>query len=298
MEKLYGSIEAGGTKFVCAVGNENLKIINTVQFATTMPEETLKNVINYFSNYKEKLVAISIASFGPIEIIKKSPNYGYITSTPKPGWENTDILGVLKKALSVPMHFTTDVNGSAYGEYICRNGIKSLVYYTIGTGIGAGVIQDGKEVSGFGHLELGHIRVSKHNKDSHFSGGCPFHGDCLEGLASGPSLEVRTKIRGENLPKNHAVWDIQAYYIAQAVMNATLSYRPEVVVLGGGVMSQNHMLDRVKNQFERLLNHYVEIPDINEYIVTPIASNNGSTTIGNIKYAVNIANQEDKSDYV
>ncbi|MCK1158679.1 ROK family protein [Streptococcus uberis] len=298
MEKLYGSIEAGGTKFVCAVGNENLKIINTVQFATTMPEETLKNVINYFSNYKEKLVAISIASFGPIEIIKKSPKYGYITSTPKPGWENTDILGVLKKALSVPMHFTTDVNGSAYGEYICRNGIKSLVYYTIGTGIGAGVIQDGKEVSGFGHLKLGHIRVSKHNKDSHFSGVCPFHGDCLEGLASGPSLEVRTKIRGENLPKNHAVWDIQAYYIAQAVMNATLSYRPEVVVLGGGVMSQNHMLDRVKNQFERLLNHYVEIPDINEYIVTPIVSNNGSATIGNIKYAVNIAKQEDKSDYV
>ncbi|MCK1246457.1 ROK family protein [Streptococcus uberis] len=298
MEKLYGSIEAGGTKFVCAVGNENLKIINTVQFATTMPEETLKNVINYFSNYKEKLVAISIASFGPIEIIKKSPKYGYITSTPKPGWENTDILGVLKKALSVPMHFTTDVNGSAYGEYICRNGIKSLVYYTIGTGIGAGVIQDGKEVSGFEHLKLGHIRVSKHNKDSHFSGVCPFHGDCLEGLASGPSLEVRTKIRGENLPKNHAVWDIQAYYIAQAVMNATLSYRPEVVVLGGGVMSQNHMLDRVKNQFERLLNHYVEIPDINEYIVTPIVSNNGSATIGNIKYAVNIAKQEDKSDYV
>lgn len=298
MEKLYGSIEAGGTKFVCAVGNENLKIINTVQFATTMPEETLKNVINYFSNYKEKLVAISIASFGPIEIIKKSPKYGYITSTPKPGWENTDILGVLKKALSVPMHFTTDVNGSGYGEYICRNGIKSLVYYTIGTGIGAGVIQDGKEVSGFGHLKLGHIRVSKHNKDSHFSGVCPFHGDCLEGLASGPSLEVRTKIRGENLPKNHAVWDIQAYYIAQAVMNATLSYRPEVVVLGGGVMSQNHMLDRVKNQFERLLNHYVEIPDINEYIVTPIVSNNGSATIGNIKYAVNIAKQEDKSDYV
>ncbi|MXQ47818.1 ROK family protein [Streptococcus pneumoniae] len=291
MKKLYGSIEAGGTKFVCAVGNENLEIINTIQFANRTPEETLKNVINYFSNYKEKLVSISIASFGPIDIIKTSPKYGYITSTPKPGWENTDILGILKNALSVPIHFTTDVNGSAYGEYICRNGIKSLVYYTIGTGIGAGVIQDGKEVSGFGHLELGHIRVSKYNKDSHFSGVCPFHGDCLEGLASGPSLEARTKIRGENLPTNHEVWDIQAYYIAQAVMNATLSFRPEVIVLGGGVMSQNHMLDRVKKQFERLLNHYVEIPDIDEYIVTPVVDNNGSATIGNIKYAINIAEQ-------
>lgn len=283
MEKVYGSIEAGGTKFVCAVGNENLEIINTVQFATRTPEETLKNVINYFSNYKEKLVSISIASFGPIDIIKTSPKYGYITSTPKPGWENTDILGILKNALLVPMHFTTDVNGSAYGEYICREGIKSLIYFTIGTGIGAGVIQDGKEVSGFGHLELGHIRVSKHDKDSQFNGVCPFHGDCLEGLASGPSLEIRTKIKGENLPINHEVWDIQAYYIAQAVMNATLSYRPEVIVLGGGVMSQNHMLERVKNQFESLLNHYVEIPNLDEYIVTPVVENNGSATIGNFE---------------
>lgn len=285
MEKVYGSIEAGGTKFVCAVGNENLEIINTVQFATRTPEETLKNVINYFSNYKEKLVSISIASFGPIDIIKTSPKYGYITSTPKPGWENTDILGILKNALLVPMHFTTDVNGSAYGEYICREGIKSLIYFTIGTGIGAGVIQDGKEVSGFGHLELGHIRVSKHDKDSQFNGVCPFHGDCLEGLASGPSLEIRTKIKGENLPINHEVWDIQAYYIAQAVMNATLSYRPEVIVLGGGVMSQNHMLERVKNQFESLLNHYVEIPNLDEYIVTPVVENNGSATIGNFELA-------------
>lgn len=285
MEKVYGSIEADGTKFVCAVGNENLEIINTVQFATRTPEETLKNVINYFSNYKEKLVSISIASFGPIDIIKTSPKYGYITSTPKPGWENTDILGILKNALLVPMHFTTDVNGSAYGEYICREGIKSLIYFTIGTGIGAGVIQDGKEVSGFGHLELGHIRVSKHDKDSQFNGVCPFHGDCLEGLASGPSLEIRTKIKGENLPINHEVWDIQAYYIAQAVMNATLSYRPEVIVLGGGVMSQNHMLERVKNQFESLLNHYVEIPNLDEYIVTPVVENNGSATIGNFELA-------------
>lgn len=284
MTKLYGSIEAGGTKFVCAVGNEAKEIVAQTQFPTITPEATLQATIAFFSTYQANLVALSVASFGPIDPIIDSPTYGYITSTPKPGWKNVDIIGQLKAAFDIPMYFTTDVNASAYGEVMVRE-LDHLVYYTIGTGIGAGIIQNGMEIGGIGHSEMGHVYVAKHPKDTDFNGICPYHDNCLEGLAAGPSLEARTGIRGENIPLDHEVWDIVAYYIAQAAIQATLSFRPEVIVFGGGVMAQAHMLERVRKEFARLLNDYVPVPDLENYIVNPIVENNGSATIGNFVLA-------------
>ncbi|MGG8343927.1 fructokinase ScrK [Streptococcus uberis] len=284
---MYASIEAGGTKFVCAIGNDNLEIIEKTQFATTTPEETLKKTIEFLKPFEKLLQSISIGSFGPIDVDKNSPTYGYITSTPKKHWSNVNLVGCLKEAFDLPIYFTTDVNASAYGEMISRQKINNLVYYTIGTGIGAGAIQDGQFVGGLGHTEAGHTYVMSHPTDieNGFTGVCPFHTGCLEGMAAGPSLEARTGIRGELISKDSPVWDVQAFYIAQAAIQATMLYRPQVIVVGGGVMAQEHMVERVRRQFESLLNGYLPVPDLKSYIVTPAIENNGSATIGNIALA-------------
>lgn len=288
--KLYGSLEAGGTKFICAVGNEKFEVVEKAQFPTTTPEETLHACIQFFKKF-DSLMGIAIGSFGPIDIDLDSKTYGYITNTPKPNWANVDVVGTLKNALHLPIYFTTDVNSSAYGEMVARKDVDTLVYYTIGTGIGAGVIQNGKFVGGLGHPEMGHYYVSKHPLDieHNFNGVCPYHNGCLEGMASGPSLEARTGIRGENIDENSPVWDVQAYYIAQAAIQATVTFRPDVIVFGGGVMSQEHMLERVRNQFVELLNGYLPTPKVEDYIVTPAIANNGSATLGNFVLAKKIS---------
>lgn len=291
MSKLYGSLEAGGTKFVCAVGDESFQIMEKTQFPTTTPYETIDKAVAFFKRYESQLAGIAIGSFGPIDIDKNSATYGFITTTPKKDWANVDLLGLISKEFSIPFYFTTDVNSSAYGESIMRNGIHSLVYYTIGTGIGAGAIQNGEFIGGLGHTEAGHVYVSLHPKDfaNNFRGVCPFHKGCLEGLAAGPSLEARTGVRGELIDKKSEVWDVQAYYIAQAAMQATVLYRPQVIIFGGGVMGQEHMLKRVREKFKVLLNDYVSVPDVSEYIVTPIVAGNGSATIGNFALAKQIS---------
>lgn len=191
MTKLYGSLEAGGTKFVCAVGDENFQIIEKVQFPTTTPYETIEKTVAFFKRFEEDLAGIAIGSFGPIDIDQNSKTYGYITNTPKENWSNVDLVGLISKDFKVPFYFTTDVNSSAYGEVIVRKSINSLVYYTIGTGIGAGAIQNGEFIGGAGHTESGHTYVALHPHDvaNEFNGVCPFHRGCLEGLACpvGPS---------------------------------------------------------------------------------------------------------------
>ncbi|WP_439327744.1 fructokinase ScrK [Lonepinella sp. BR2357] len=291
MTKLYGSLEAGGTKFICAVGDAQFNVVDKVQFPTTTPDETLAQTAAFFQGYADRLQGIAVGSFGPIDIDKNSPTYGYITTTPKPHWANVDVIGVLKKAVDVPFYFTTDVNSSAFGETLVRQDVTSLVYYTIGTGIGAGAIQYGEFVGGIAHTEAGHVLVSLHPQDQakDFHGTCPFHKNCLEGLAAGPSLEARAGIRGECIAQDSEIWDIQAYYIAQAALQATLLYRPQVIVFGGGVMAQQHMLDRVRKQFAELLNDYVPVPDLEQYIVTPAVANNGSATLGNFALAKKVA---------
>ncbi|MGT2907505.1 fructokinase ScrK [Streptococcus dentiloxodontae] len=293
MAKLYGSLEAGGTKFVCAVGDENFQVIEKTQFPTTTPYETIDKTVDFFKRYEDQLEGIAIGSFGPIDIDQNSNTYGYVTTTPKEHWSNVDLLGLISKEFNVPFYFTTDVNSSAFGEALVRKGVKSLVYYTIGTGIGAGAIQNGEFIGGIGHTEAGHVYVPRHPRDyaNEFQGTCPFHNGCLEGLAAGPSLEARTGIRGELIEQNSDVWDIQAYYIAQAAVQATVLYRPEVIVFGGGVMAQEHMLRRVREKFKALLNNYLPVPDVSEYIVTPAVAENGSATLGNFALAKKVAEQ-------
>lgn len=283
---LLGSVEAGGTKFVCAVGNENYQVQDQITFPTTTPDETLSNVVDYFKKFN--LDALSVASFGPIEIRKNSQWYGYITSTPKASWTNTNFIGYLKKYFDIPIFWTTDVNGSAYGEYVMstlsNEKINSLVYYTIGTGVGAGAIVDGQFIGTIGHPEMGHVLVKRHQDDLTFKGICPYHQDCLEGLVSGPTFETRLGVSGKDVDQKNHVWDIMAYYVAQAVMQTTLTLRPDKIVFGGGVSSEM-FLQKVRKTFKQLLNDYVQVPDLDRYISMPLVANNGSATLGNFALA-------------
>lgn len=283
---LLGSIEAGGTKFVCAVGNEDYQIKDQVQFPTTTPAETLQKTVDYFKQFDVQ--AIGIASFGPIEIRQNSPKYGYITKTPKPGWQDTDFVGYLKKQLNVPMFFTTDVNGSAYGEYqmslLANERVNSLVYYTIGTGVGGGAIIDGKLLGAAGHPEMGHVLLKRHPDDLDFPGVCPFHKDCLEGLVAGPTFDARLNTPGKDVPLTEPVWDILSYYVAQAALQATLILRPDKIVFGGGVTSEAFLV-KVRRDFAKILNGYVEVPELVKYITMPEIQNNGSATVGDFALA-------------
>ncbi len=274
---MLGSIEAGGTKFVCGVGNDDLSIEEVVSFPTTTPEETMKQVIDFFKQYK--LDAIGVGSFGPIDINQSSRTYGYITNTPKVGWKNFDFIGTLKKEFNIPIAWTTDVNAAAYGEYVsgAAQGLNSCVYYTIGTGVGAGAIINGKLVEGFSHPEMGHMIVKRHSGDA-YGGNCPYHNDCLEGMASGKAIEKRSGIKGNDLNENHHSWEYEAYYIAQAVYNTTLMLSPEKIILGGGVMKQTHLLERVRKEYTALMQNYVFTPNLEEYIVTPALGDKAGTT--------------------
>ncbi|KAF1296178.1 fructokinase [Enterococcus sp. JM4C] len=284
--KLYGSIEGGGTKFVCAIGNEQLEVVEKTVFPTTTPEETINEVIRFFKG--KNISAIGMGMFGPLENRETHEKYGYITSTPKKGWGDADVVSAIKKELQVPVYFTTDVNSSAYGEYIARNkSVDGLVYYTIGTGIGAGIVLNGEIIGVTGHPEMGHVSVKRHPQDSEFAGVCPYHKDCLEGLASGPTIEARLGIRGEKVPLDHAVFDLLANYIAQACVQVTLTLRPTMIILGGGVMSEK-LLAKVKNEFKKVMNNYVEITDLDSYLCLPAVAENGSATLGNFALAKNL----------
>ncbi|OTN91533.1 ROK family protein [Enterococcus faecium] len=268
---LYGAIEAGGTKFVCAVGNEKLDIIEEVNFKTLSPKETMPQVISFFKKYETQLSSIAIGSFGPIDIHPDSKTYGYITSTPKIPWQNFDFIGYLKIHLKeMPLYWTTDVNAAAYGEYIAGHGqgCSSIAYYTIGTGIGGGALLNGRFIEGFSHPEMGHMIIRTH-PDDHFKGICPYHYNCLEGMASGPAIEKRTGTKGQILPKNHPVWDTEAFYIAQCAYNTTLMFSPNIIIFGGGVMKRTHILKKIHHEFTKLINNYIDLPKIEEYIVLP-----------------------------
>lgn len=265
---MLGAIEAGGTKFVLAVSDDEFNIIERQSIPTTTPEETFEKVFEFFDQYD--VSAIGIGSFGPIDVNIKSETYGYITSTPKTAWEHTDFIGVMKERYSVPMGWTTDVNAAALGEltYGAAKGKESCLYLTVGTGVGGGAVIKGEPLEGFGHPEMGHILVRKHPED-HFEGLCPYHGDCLEGLAAGPALEKRYGKKAQELTNNEQVWEIEAHYLAQALMSYTLTLSPEKIILGGGVMKQAQLFPLIRDKFIRLMNDYVQTPDMEEFIVSP-----------------------------
>ncbi|AXY25723.1 fructokinase [Suicoccus acidiformans] len=286
---MYASIEAGGTKFVCAVGNSDLEIIERVSFPTTTPEETMNHVFAFFDQYKDEIKAFGIGSFGPIDIQEDSATYGYITKTPKTHWVDFDFIGAMKKYLDVPMMWTTDVNSSVYGEAKLGAGVDldHVLYYTVGTGFGGGSIYKGRFTQGHSHPEMGHALVRRHLDDD-YAGYCPFHGDCIEGMASGVAIEDRLGVRAETLGSDHPYWEIEAYYIAQSVYNATLYLSPNIVILGGGVMKVPGLLDKVKVAFAEILNEYLQVPDLDEYIVLPKLEDDAAT-LGNLLMAKELA---------
>lgn len=263
---LYGGIEAGGTKFVCAVADEEFNILEKISVPTTNPQETFNKVFAFFDRYS--VDALGIGSFGPIGIQPDLENYGHILATPKEGWAGVDFLGQLQQRYKVPTAWTTDVNAAAFGEIKrgAASGKRSCIYLTIGTGIGGGVVVDDAVFQGMSHPEMGHLNVKRASADM-YQGTCPYHKDCLEGLAAGPSLEARTGIKGEELPLDHPIWDLQANYLAQALMSYTLILAPEIIVLGGGVMNQDHLLKKIQQQFTELMAGYMETPPVEDYIV-------------------------------
>lgn len=294
---LYGALEAGGTKMVLAIGNEHGEILEQISLPTETPSITVPKIIDYFK--QKDIAALGIGSFGPIDLDKKSDTYGYITSTPKLAWTNYDMVGNIKSALSIPIGFDTDVNGSALGEatWGSTKGLASSIYITIGTGVGVGVYQNGGLLHGMLHPEAGHILLSKHPKDT-FEGVCPYHPNCLEGLASGPSIEKRWGKKAIELKDNSSVWEMEAYYLAQAIVNYILTLSPHRIVLGGGVMHQEQLFPLIRKQVAELLGGYIrtsQIQDLDHYIV-PAALNDNQGIMGCIQLAkLAVPGWDDKS---
>lgn len=274
-EKIYGGIEGGGTKFNCMVGSGPDNIIAEARFPTTTPAETIGQVCEFFEPYVHQLQGLGLGSFGPFDVDPTSPTYGYITTTPKPHWGNTNVLGMLQEKLNLPMAVDMDVVVAGLGEAkwgASKDDTHSL-YLTIGTGIGGGYIVNGKPFHGLTSLEMGHIRIPHDSKLDPFQGVCPYHGDCFEGLCAGPAVEARLGQRGETLPDEHPFWDVEATYIANALVNYILSLAPQRIIIGGGVMQKSRMFPTVRRKVQELLNHYINhemiLNRIDEYIVPP-----------------------------
>ncbi len=283
MPGLVGGIEAGGTKFVCLVGSGPDDIRAEIRYPTTSPQETLDRATAFFMEQGallgEPVQAVGVACFGPIDVHPQSPTYGYITSTPKQGWMNTDVVGPLQRKLQVPVAFDHDVAAAGLGEGIwgAAAGLSNFVYLTIGTGVGGGVIINGKPIYGLVNPEIGHMRLPHDLQRDPFPGNCPFHGDCFEGLASGPAIANRWGKPGYELPAEHPAWDLEAEYLALAVQNLVTSLSPELVILGGGVMDQPQIFPKLRKRVLELLNNYVQsekiLSHIDEYIVPPKLGN-------------------------
>lgn len=274
-EKLYGGIEGGGTKFNCMVGSGPENIVAEARFPTTTPAETIGQVCDFFAPHASQLQGIGFGSFGPFDVDPGSPTYGYITTTPKPHWGNANVLGLLRAKLDLPFVVDMDVVVAGLGEAkwgASKNDSHSL-YLTIGTGIGGGYIVNGQPLRGLTSLEMGHIRIPHDLARDPFQGACPYHGDCFEGLAAGPAVEQRLGQRGETIPDDHPFWELEAEYIASALVNYILTLAPGRIIIGGGVMQKSSMFPNVRSKVQALLNNYLPhdliTKHMDEYIVPP-----------------------------
>lgn len=279
MQPLIGSVEAGGTKMVCAVGTGPDDIRDEVRFPTTTAAQTLPRVIGYFRTWQaehgQRIAAIGYGTFGPCDPHPGSPTFGWITKTPKPGWSETDVVGPLREAFGVPVGFDTDVNGAALGEHLwgAARDVGTAVYVTVGTGIGGGILVAGRILHGLVHPEIGHMAVPRDPGRDPFEGTCPFHGDCLEGLAAGPAIAARWRVPAAELAPEHPAWDLEAHYLALMCRTLVCTVSPQRIVLGGGVMGQSRLFPKVRRMTQELLNGYVQAPEIleriEEFIVPP-----------------------------
>jgi fructokinase len=275
MDKLYGGIEAGGTKFVCAVGTSMGEILGRTQFPTGTPEATLGQAIGFFLRQAAPVASVGIGSFGPVDLNPTSLTFGRITTAPKPGWQDIDIAGQVRAALSVPTRLDTDVNAAALGEHCwgAAQGLDTFLYLTVGTGIGGGGMAGGQLLRGLVHPEMGHQRIPHDRERDPFDGSCPHHGDCWEGLACGPAIERRWGKPAHDLPPDHPAWALEAHYLALGLANLILVVSPQRIVLGGGVMHQLQLFPTIRREVQVLLAGYIRAPAIlermYEYIVPP-----------------------------
>lgn len=285
---IFGGLEAGGTKMVCAIGDENGNILDRVQFDTLSPDVTMPKMIDFFK--KHNIVSLGISCFGPVDLNKKHDTYGSVLKSTKVKWSDYNIVKRFKEELNIPVGFDTDVNGACLAEaiYGAGKGLDNVIYFTIGTGIGVGVYLNGKLQHGLLHPEGGHINIKKHPNDK-YDGCCIFHKDCLEGLASGPAIEGRYHQKGETLSSNKEFIDLESYYLAQGVCSAIYSYSPEIIILGGGVMHTPGLIEEVRKKVLTMLNGYIQASEvtnnIDKYIVLPGLKDNAGA-LGSIKLAI------------
>ena len=274
---LFGGIEGGGTKFVCAIGTGPDDVRAEERFDTDVPDVTLAAVEAFFRAHRDLgcLSSVGIASFGPIDPDPTSPLFGYVTTTPKPGWAQTDLAGAVHRMLGVPVGFDTDVNVAALGEHrwgVAR-GLDTFVYLTVGTGIGGGGMVNGKLIHGMMHPEMGHIRVPHDVQADPYEGYCSYHGDCLEGLCCGPAIEARWGVPSRELACDHPAWELEAHYLALGLVNLILPLSPQRIIIGGGVMHQAQLFPMIRTNVQRLLNGYLQVENvrtgIDAYIVPP-----------------------------
>jgi fructokinase len=279
------------------VGSGPDDIVEEIRFQTTqVAEETIQRAIAFFRPYTRNanLSAIGIASFGPVDLNPASPTYGYITTTPKPGWSQVDLRGTVKRALDLPVAFDTDVNAAAFGEHywtLANHNLEPFVYITVGTGIGVGVLVNGHPVHGLVHPEAGHFSIPHDKEKDPFTGICPYHKDCLEGLASGPAMAERWRQDVKTLPESHPAWELEAEYISLALVNLTYAYSPQRIVLGGGVSLHPGLHRSVRQKVGQTLNGYIQSPlvlkNMDEYIVPPTLGNR-SGVLGAIALAMDL----------
>jgi len=267
LKNMFGGIEAGGTKFICGVGTgpDDIRI---QQFPTSTPAVTLQGVIRFFRECAPKIERIGIASFGPVDLHVESPTYGFITSTPKEGWKNFDLAGAVRSGLQVPVVFDTDVNAALLAEarWGAARGLTDAVYMTIGTGVGGGAMVRGQVIQGLVHPEMGHLRLPHDWQEDPFSGNCPFHGDCLEGLASGPAIQARWGAVATTLPPEHPAWALEAKYLAYALNNLAVTLSPQRILLGGGVMHQSQLYALIRGAFGEMVNNYVQHEELTQHL--------------------------------
>lgn len=273
----YVGIEAGGTKFRCLIAHDHEHVLAEKVFPTTDPNQTLPSIIDYLEKATNELSIpieyLGLASFGPVDLDPSSPTYGWITSTPKIAWRNFPILRYFEEHLNIPVKFETDVTAAALGEgkWGAAVGLSDFVYITVGTGIGGGVIHDNKPLFGMAHPEIGHMKLQPHPDDP-FPGNCPYHVNCLEGLANAPSLAARWNVDPASLPDDHRAWNFEAYYLGQAIHNLIMVYAPKKIILGGGVLKRPGLLEKVRIETVKILNGYINttyLENMATYIVPP-----------------------------
>lgn len=298
---MFGAIEAGGTKFVCAVGSDPADLTIT-QLPTTTPRETTAQAIEFLrASSGGKLQAVGIGSFGPVDLSPSSPTFGHITSTPKLSWQNFDFVGTVRAAFDMPIGFDTDVNAAALGEgrWGAAQGLSDFLYLTVGTGIGGGAVVNGKVLHGLVHPEMGHIRIPHNSQRDPYPGFCPFHHDCLEGLASGPAIEKRWGKPAPELPMDHSAWALEAHYLALGLANWVCTLSPKRIVLGGGVMGREWLFPLIRSELVRLLNGYVQSAELTEnpeHYVVPAKLGNRAGIAGALALAQH-AFQEHQSQH-